>query len=381
MYELTGASITRALAGAPGAVELGWGVSVKRLPEWAIGQSGDRSAIDSPASKPSGARLRFRTRASWIELTAIFTVVTDGTANARTAEPVLALTTATSEQTIPVRDVVVRHVPAGGVLEPEDDGATSVRFGVPASDAEQEVSLWLPHNCAVVITSVGADQPLNPARVSEPRWSHYGSSISQCDGASTPLGVWPVVAARALGLDLTSFGLAGQAHLDQFVARALRDVPADLISLKLGINIVNAASMRSRTFVPAVHGFLDTVRERQPLTPILIISPIFCPAHEEAPGPSVGVDGYVHPAGLPFVPGDGQLTLRGIRRLLMEVVDARSASDPNIHYLDGLELFGGEDVGLLPDGLHPNAEGYRLIGSRFVDVAGERIAGWVDNRA
>ncbi|MFF1572539.1 GDSL-type esterase/lipase family protein [Leifsonia sp. NPDC058292] len=378
MYELTRTSIAKALAGAPGAAVLGWGVSVTRLPEWASRQSGNKPAVDSSASKPSGARLRFSTRASWIELTAIFTVVTDGSANARMAEPVLALTTATTEQVVPVRDVVVRLVPAGAVLELKEEGATSIRFDVPEAGGEQALSLWLPHNCAVVITSITADEPLKPARPSGPLWTHYGSSISQCDGTSTPLGVWPVIAARELGLDLTSFALAGQAHLDQFVARALREVPADLISLKLGINIVNAASMRLRAFVPAVHGFLDTVRERQPLTPILIISPIFCPAHEDAPGPSIGIDGYAYSAGLPFVPGDGQLTLREIRRLLMEVVEERSASDANIHYLDGLGLFGPEDADLLLDGLHPNEEGYRLIGSRFVDAVGAQIAGWVE---
>jgi len=52
--------------------------------------------------------------------------------------------------------------------------------------------------------------------------------------------------------------------------------PADFISLKLGINVVNGDSMRERSFIPAVHNFLDTIREKKPNTPILIISPIIC---------------------------------------------------------------------------------------------------------
>ena len=43
---------------------------------------------------------------------------------------------------------------------------------------------------------------------------------------------------------------AGQCQLDGFTARTIRDLPADLISCKLGINIVNGDTMRERTFVP-----------------------------------------------------------------------------------------------------------------------------------
>lgn len=43
--------------------------------------------------------------------------------------------------------------------------------------------------------------------------------------------------------------------------------------------------MRLRAFGPAVHGFLDTLREGHPTTPLLVISPIYCPLHENTPGP------------------------------------------------------------------------------------------------
>ena len=66
----------------------------------------------------------------------------------------------------------------------------------------------------------------------------------------------------------------------------IRETPADLISLKIGINLVNTDLMRLRAFVPAVHGFLDSIREGHPDTPLLVISPIACPMHEATPGPS-----------------------------------------------------------------------------------------------
>ena len=88
------------------------------------------------------------------------------------------------------------------------------------------------------------------------------------------------------GVDLVNLGFGGSALLDPFVARVIRDTGADLISLKIGINLVNTDLMRRRAFVPAVHGFLDTIRDGHPDTPLLVVSPIACPIHEDTPGPS-----------------------------------------------------------------------------------------------
>lgn len=79
--------------------------------------------------------------------------------------------------------------------------------------------------------------------------------------------------SRAGEVDLVNLGFSGNALLDPFTARAMRDAPADLISVKVGINIVNADVMRLRAFTPAVHGFLDTIREGHPTTPLLVVSP------------------------------------------------------------------------------------------------------------
>ena len=148
--------------------------------------------------------------------------------------------------------------------------------------------VWLPQTDTVEILDVRADAPLQPAEsLGQLRWWHHGSSISHCIEAATPRGVWPVAAAEQLGLDVTNLGFAANAHLDPFTARAMRDSGADLFSLKIGINIVGADTMKRRTFIPAVHGFLDTIRDGAPSVPILVISPIFCPALEDTPGPAV----------------------------------------------------------------------------------------------
>ena len=49
--------------------------------------------------------------------------------------------------------------------------------------------------------------------------------------------------ATAAGVELTSFGFGGQCQLDPFMGRVIRDQPADVVSLKVGINLVNAGQL------------------------------------------------------------------------------------------------------------------------------------------
>ena len=67
----------------------------------------------------------------------------------------------------------------------------------------------------------------------------------------------------------------------------------------------------------------------------------------------------------------GKLTLVVIREELDRIVRERAAEDPNLHYLDGLELYGPADADdlPLPDRLHPDAATHRLIGERFAALA------------
>ena len=144
-----------------------------------------------------------------------------------------------------------------------------------------------------------------------------------------------------------------------------------MLSLKVGINVVNMDSLKERTFAPALHGFIDTIREGKPNTPFLIASPIFCPSAEDHPGPTIPN------ASGKFVtlPGHdeirtGSLTLQQMRTIIRDVVEVRrKVGDANLHYLDGLELFGAADVGDLPDDLHPNGTGLRAHGRRFNALA------------
>jgi hypothetical protein len=154
----------------------------------------------------------------------------------------------------------------------------------------------------------------------------------------------------------------------------LRDTAADLISVKIGINLVGADLMRMRAFTPAVHGFLDTIREGHPTTPLLVISAVLCPIHEDTPGPGAFdmaalAEGKVRfrATGDPAERAAGKLTLQSVREELARIVAQRAATDPNLSYLDGRELYGEADYAELPlpDELHPDAATHLRMGERF----------------
>jgi hypothetical protein len=257
---------------------------------------------------------------------------------------------------------------APGKFELTRGESDRILFDNPAGETET-LSLWLPHNAFLELRSLVLEDGASlspPDPETRRRWWHYGSSISHCMEATYPAEVWPAVAARHADLALTSLGFGGQCHLDQFIARTLRDSDADVISLKIGINIINGDTMRERVFTPALHGFLDTIREGKPDVPIVLISPIFCPSAENHPGPTVPNDHgkFVTLTGHDEI-RDGCLTLVRVRQIISNLVhDRREAGDSALTYLDGLDLFGAADADGLPDDLHPGPDGYILMGER-----------------
>ncbi|MFI6007637.1 GDSL-type esterase/lipase family protein [Streptomyces sp. NPDC051243] len=354
------------------------GVLPHRLPARARAQNTD-GQLAMAESQPSGVRLAFRTRATAVELDTL------PTKRAYVGAP---------PRPHGVYDLIVDGRPAGqgsvtdgnvvivdmaaGTAEHRPGRPGTVRFtGLPADD--KDVEIWLPHNETTELFALRTDAPVEPARDPGRRvWLHHGSSISHGSDAASPTGIWPALAASLGGVELINLGLAGSALLDPFTARALRDTPADLISVKIGINLVNLDLMRLRAFGPAVHGFLDTVREGHPTAPLLVVSPILCPIHEDTPGPCFPDFSDLGKGRLRFVAmGDpaerasGKLTLGVIREELSRIVRQRAADDPNLHYLDGRDLYGETDSAELPlpDGLHPDAATHRRIGERFARLA------------
>ncbi|MGG4107630.1 SGNH/GDSL hydrolase family protein [Paenibacillus lautus] len=230
-------------------------------------------------------------------------------------------------------------------------GATEALFS-GLGNGTKDMEIWLPQNIGMTVTGlrIGAQAIGVPLPDTRPRWITYGSSITQCVGASSPFRAWPAIAAEACGFSLTNLGFSGNCHMEPMIGRLIRDLPADFISICAGVNIYGGGTLSPRMFKPLLIGLLETIRDKHRDTPLLVISPIYGTLRETQLN-SLG------------------FTLPMMRELIRETVELlRARGDRQLFYQDGLNWFGPEDEAFLTDGLHPGAEGYELLGWRFRDL-------------
>jgi len=354
------AEVVGALGFAPGR----YGVAPRRLPDWTRRQIPD-PGFDFVVGMTSGVRVAVTTGASVIELElAVIGIAPGG--------PALVELVVDGEW----QDAV--SIPADAQTLLAADGSPTqecppvrVSFHLPRTERPtSSVELWLPHTTAVELVALRADASFAPPRDARRVWLHHGSSISQCGEASGPTRTWPAIAAARGGVSLRSLGFSGNAVGDPFVARTIRDHPAEAISIEIGINVVNGDLMRRRAFAPVLHGVLDTIREGHPTTPLVVLGPIPCPSLESMPGPTVidPTTGQAASAGNVRELDRGAMSLGTVREVLHEVLSSRS-DDPLLFGLDGRDLLPEAEISDLDDGLHPNAAAYERMGRRFADFA------------
>ena len=362
--------------------DTGRGQLPHRLPRAARAQCDDPQLLSAEA-QPAGVRLAMRTAATVIELDVLRTrVVLVGVPPRADGVVDLLVDGQRVQQATLHGGDLMRVDPTTGAAQTERGEVAKLRFAGLAP-RDKTLELWLPHYERTELVGLRTDAPIAAAPTTRPIWVHHGSSISQGSNAATPSTTWPALAAAGANLDLANLGFSGSAMLDPFVARAIRDRPADLISVKIGINLVNSDVMRQRAFGPAVHGFLDTIRDGHATAPIVVIGPLYCPIHERTPGPGSFDVGALAEGAIRFVaqgdPADAvvpnaglrRLTLASIRERLGQLMAQRLADDPHMSYVDGLDLYGPGDESThpLPDGLHPDGATHRLIAERFVPLA------------
>jgi lysophospholipase L1-like esterase len=213
----------------------------------------------------------------------------------------------------------------------------------------KHVELWLPMTALVTISAIELDEGAgySPWPDERPRLLFHGSSITHGVGANAAIEAWPAVAARLANAHMVNLGWAGSCLVSGLAGRIIRDQPADLIVLELGINVHGDGLLKERTFLSSVHSLLSIIRERHAATPLVLVSPIYCAFAENT------------------AQGDG-LTLIQMRALLAQVAHVwNRAGDSRVFHVSGLDLLGADDAGDLPDGLHPSTEGHAKIGARL----------------
>jgi hypothetical protein len=215
---------------------------------------------------------------------------------------------------------------------------------------EKAVEVWFDQQAPFQIAAVSVAGSATVCKTMDcrKRWVHYGSSISQSAFQCTPSKLWTARVARETNLHLTNLAFSGNCKLDPMICETMAGLSADLFIFKLGINLWYGDLTR-RTFLPGIIGLIRRVREKHPATPIVLISPIYCPTREVVPS------------------GPGHLTLVEMREIVKEAAGLfRGLGDENIYYLDGLQLLRKDQAGCLRDGLHPDAEGQSFIAENFI---------------
>ena len=281
--------------------------------------------LESRAQMPASGRLQFVTDARRIEVDVAFETLEDAEA--------------TPFDVVVDGEIASRtRISGRGTLAVENP-----------SRAARHIEVWMPQfgfSRLGRLRFFDCEQVTAP-KDHAPRWTAYGSSITQCRTSAGPAETWPALVARRHGWDLRGLGFGGQCHLDPLVGQFIRDTPAELISLCLGINIYEQASFNERSLGAAIAGFVSTIRDGHPHTPIVLGSPIVSPSREAAPN-AVG------------------LTLARVRSIVHETGEALTRmGDPRLHIIDGLEVIGWPEEALLLDGLHPQDAGYRLMAERL----------------
>lgn len=225
-------------------------------------------------------------------------------------------------------------------------GRTEVSTALPGNLSI--VELWLPHDGRV---EIGQLQLFDASAVSYERprrrhWATYGSSITHCLASPGPSQTWPALVARRNGWDLTCLGFNGQALLDLPVAHTIAAAAPELVTLCVGINIFNQATMTAEQLRARLSEFVAIVQSGGHHRKLAVISPISSPSRERTPN-RVG------------------MTLADVRGVVAATVADLGSG---VSYLAGPQILGLRDSALLSDGLHPDAAGYRLMADRFTPV-------------
>ncbi len=225
----------------------------------------------------------------------------------------------------------------------------------PLPEGAKDVVIWLDNCFPFRLEALGIDEGASIRKLSacengirQKRWVHYGSSISHSVQAEGPASTWNALVAQRANLHLTSLGYRGQCMLDPMVGLMIGELEADLITLKIGINL-HLGALSDRTFEPCVIGLLMNILEKHPNTPIYIISPIYCKFRD-----------------MEYSRNDCGYTLPEMRAVLESVVHKfNRLGYSTVRYLDGLKLYTKEDIENHSDALHPDAEGQYIMANNF----------------
>jgi hypothetical protein len=211
----------------------------------------------------------------------------------------------------------------------------------------REFLLYLPLYKGMLKLEIGLNRgarirPPTPPTFEKPA-VFYGTSITQGGCASTAGSDFVSVVGRRLNLDVVNLGFSGNGKGEPELAELISEIDASLYVLDYAGNV--EPKMLRRT----LPRFMDILRARRPLTPILIMT-IVCFASYEFSAAR-------------------RSALEERRDIMMEhYVRRRRRGDQHIHFADGLSLLPFGTEGAFVDGVHPTTLGFSMMAERLTPI-------------
>jgi len=207
----------------------------------------------------------------------------------------------------------------------------------------REYRLYLPLYRKTESVALGFDSPATVEPTPAPRGQRpiffYGTSITQGGCANTAGSDYVSTLGRLLDTEVVNFGFSGNGKGEPEVARLISGVNASMFVLDHFVNC------KFETLPEMLAEFVRILREKHPKTPIVLIS---CPAFN----PCL------------WNPHDRNNDQK--RDIVMRFyLQARSAGDTCIHYVDGPGLLPPGLSGTYVDGVHPTSARFALMAERL----------------
>lgn len=165
---------------------------------------------------------------------------------------------------------------------------------------------------------------------------YYGSSITQGGCASRPGNSYQAIISRRLDVDYVNLGFSGNGKAEALMAEYISGLKMSIFVSDYDHNAPDEAYLRA-THLPLYR----TIRAKQPELPIVILS-----------APDILFSRKAH-----------QERREIIRKTYQTAI---AEGDKNVYFIDGEELFAGEDWdSCTVDGTHPNDLGFYRMAMRI----------------
>lgn len=138
----------------------------------------------------------------------------------------------------------------------------------PLPPGEKIVEIWVDHRNPLRLKGLGIDDQatLEPVSSFRQSWIHYGGSQGLGQEIVSPSMTWTGQLAGRLGLNLTNLSFKGPCRFESSLALLIRDYPVDFITV-----LLEGGTAEEYFNLP---GWFQIIREKQPQTPLAIITPL-----------------------------------------------------------------------------------------------------------